>query len=807
VLLPLLTRSGVWDPYEVDSADYARRIAIHVFGASDLALEGAQNAMPTLGDLRMGELPFTSMALSFKVFGLSDWAGRLPLALWAFAGVMSLYLFLSRLVSPRTGLYAALVILTTPLYFVQARTMLGDAVTMAALAMSFTGLNGALLDSSSRARMGWLVWGVLGLVAGYLCRGMLIGVASPCLSAGVAFFVARRLMSPRVETASRATALSLLGVGLLTTAVGTFVLLALTSDPLPLVRLLGAAGLPEPSKEATFDLVIRQLGHAMFPWSALLPFALGRMFAVPVGAVDDERGRAAALRIALLLGLGTCWGAYTLMVPFAGNLPFGGCTLFAAMVAIAVTDLERGAAPSRLVAFGTALLVAVLYRDFVRAPERGLAPFVVSEPAFPQSFVPDATSLLSASALVFAIFVGLSWYEVTPSRAPAGVVAWARAGSARYAQVLRELAEVFQGNLLFALVVLEAGLVGLALMLYFGGRFGWTPVAQMPRNMAGIGVNAWWALPIALATLVPMLVVVRDAFRWGLSWARLPRGSATVIGGVLAGAMLCFGYYPALASQLSPREVFEAYGTLAKPDAPLALLGVGERGASYYHRGRVQTPNNPASAVVWLDAEEEERRWLIATAHDLPKVNSLWRARHGRNVPVLDARSSQILLLSNRLEQGETSQSWLDRLVLAAPVVPERPLDIRFREQLQCVGWEVTDEEGQLVDRVIPQRPYTLSFYFRVLGRISTDWRIFVHVDGQKRRHNADHDPLEGRYPMRLWLPGDFIRDSYEVTLEPNFTPGQYGVYFGFYSGKSRFAVSKGPHDDNRVRAGVLRVR
>lgn len=807
VLLPMLSRSGVWDPYELDSADYARRIAIHAFGASDLALEGAHNGMPTLSDLRMGELPFTSMALSFRLFGLADWAGRLPLALWAFVGVMSLYLFLARLVSPRTGLYATLILLTTPLFFVQARTMLGDVVTMAALTMSFTGLNGALWDRHAGARWAWLVWGALGLVAGYLCRGALIGVAAPCLSSGAAFFVARRLAADDTMAPRRATALSYLGLGLLTAALGGITLYVLTTEPNHLVRVVGTTLLPERPREGTFDLVVRQLGHAMFPWSALLPFAIGRLFVPPAGDAGDARSRDAAVRVALLLGLGTCWAAYTLMVPHAGNLAFGGCALCAAVVAVSVTDLERGAHASPLAALGTVLLVVVLYRDFARAPDVGLAPFVVADPSFPESFVGDATSLLWASTLVFAGFVGLAWYEKTPAHPPKSFGAWARAGLARYRDVFRELADVWQGNLLFAFVVVEAGLVGLALMLYFGGRFGWAPVAQMPRNLAGPGVNAWWALPIVLATGVPIVVVVRDAFRWGLAWARLPRASATVIGGVLAGAMLSFGYYPALASQLSPREVFEAYGTLAERDAPLALLGVGERGAAYYHRGTVQTPNDPASAVVWMGPPTDERRWLIATSDDLPRVNSLFRARHGRNVPVLDARSSQILLLSNRLEPGEVSQSWLDRMVLDQPMVPERALHVRFRDQLECLGWEITDEDGQPVDRVLPQQPYTVSFYFRVLAHIPTNWRIFVHVDGHKRRHNADHDPLEGRYPMRLWQPGDFVRDSHVINLEPNFTPGSYGVYFGFYSGKTRFAVTEGTHDDNRVRAGVLRVR
>jgi hypothetical protein len=75
VLFPALAWSGIWDPYELDAADLARRIAVRLFGAQGLTMPGALNSLPTLTDLRMGELPFTSMALGFKLFGLHDLTG------------------------------------------------------------------------------------------------------------------------------------------------------------------------------------------------------------------------------------------------------------------------------------------------------------------------------------------------------------------------------------------------------------------------------------------------------------------------------------------------------------------------------------------------------------------------------------------------------------------------------------------------------------------------------------------------------------------------------------------------------------
>src|SRR3984957_11241806 len=42
-VLPPLTKSGLWDPYELNVADLGRRIALNLFGADSLSLDGAEN--------------------------------------------------------------------------------------------------------------------------------------------------------------------------------------------------------------------------------------------------------------------------------------------------------------------------------------------------------------------------------------------------------------------------------------------------------------------------------------------------------------------------------------------------------------------------------------------------------------------------------------------------------------------------------------------------------------------------------------------------------------------------------------------
>ena len=822
VLFSTLRKSGIWDPYELDAADLSRRIAIHVFHAESLVLPDGVNQMPTLSDLRMGELPFTSMAFGFKLLGLADWSGRLPLAIWAFVGVVALHELLVRLSGRRAALYGAVALATTPLYFMQARTMLGDIVTMSSLSLAFAGLVGALFDRARGVRDGveveiggtrtwlvkgaWLVVGALGIVAGYMSRGLLIGVAVPALAAGLAWLVLELggLSAGRSRVEHAIGALSLV-LGLVALGLG-IQLLVRTSPDSPLPRALAVALSRKATVDATFDRTIRHIGHALFPWSAFVPFAIGRLFRAPVELDGPTRRREVGLRVALLVGAAVAYAVYAALTPHVVFLPWSGVALLAGVVGLAVADFDRGAPPSRALALGVALLAFVLYRDMVLEPGRMFSVFEVDKPSFPKSFEETSKSLVRLSAVAFAALVAIAWFEGRADK-PGSVSTWMDGLVDDYRRVGKELATVWNGNLFFGAVVIEAALVGLGAMLFLGTRLGWASVLKLPRNFIDAGLNLWWAVPLLLALAPLSLATLRDGFRAALGLTRLPRGAGVLLAALAAGAVLSFGYYPALAAQLSPKEVFDAYARLQQPGEPLGLLGVRARSIAYYHEGgEVAQFNDPFEAFAWL-TEGKDRRWLIVRAEELPRLNSLHRKHAGSNLPVLDARSSQILLVSSDLG-GQRNENPLGAFVLDEPPPPDLHLvDAAFEDQLDVIGWEVLDGAGQVVDSVVPQRKYHMRFYYRVVKPITGTWKSFLHIDGFQRRYNGDHAVLDGKYAMNLWQPNDIVVDDYVFELEPNFTPGDYTVYFGFFSGDTRFRVARGPNHENRVIGGALRVR
>ncbi len=455
-LFGLLSASGIWDPYELRVADLSRRIALNLLGAKALALEGGVNSVPTLGELARGQLPFTSVALGFRLFGLHEWAGRLPLALWGLLGALSTYALVSRLVDRVAAAFSVLALVTMPLYFLHARTMLGDIVTMAAMALAVAGLGIAAFDSesSTKKRLLAIALAFVGLGAGFVSRGALVGVAVPALGVGMAWLLMRQFSGASNDPLRLGVGLGALGVGLVALGLGVRALLRAPSDPTQFSLLLGSAVVTV-RQLPTFEEVIHQLGHALFPWSAVIPFAVGRLFRPPHGVSGQKAERETALRVTLLMTSALAFGAYTLLSPTVGVLPFGAVFALAAICGVGLRDFERGAPGSRVLAMGVAALAVLFYYDFKNFPEKGLSAFVVDDARFPDSFKQPGDRFLKIGTLGFIAIFFASFMEQTKPDAD-------RFKKDEYTRWPKTLRTLWTGNLWFLFLVAEAALAGYA---------------------------------------------------------------------------------------------------------------------------------------------------------------------------------------------------------------------------------------------------------------------------------------------------------------------------------------------------------
>lgn len=793
VLLPI-SWSGLWAPYELEIADFSRRIAVALHGAESLSVPGADNTVPILSELGKGQLPFSSVAIGFQLFGLFDWAGRLPLALWAVAGVAATFFLVSRLADRVAAAYAAVALSTMPLYFLQARTMLGDGVTLAAVALAATGSILSVFRRSERraARVGWALLAIVGLLAGFGARGVLLGVAVPTLGVGLAWVIWRLGGYPAPSRGNDVAGGLNLGVGLVALAAGVWVLLG--GSPDLYLEVLGAK-LDLPPKLPTHDAVLHQLGFGLFPWSVVAPLAL----ALPLSR-DGSSEPQAALRLCLVSLVVVAMALQGLCAPFIGVLPFTGTFAVAAAIGVLFREAEAPEVRTRLLALTAAALLIVLLSDLRNTPGQALLAFAVPDAAFPESFTHQAKDWMKYGSLGCLVVLSLALGDLPQDKGTLGPL-----GSASQRWLAR-VRDAHGGRLRLAIVGLLLALGVLALLGRLAARVPLPlPTALTQRatllTMAFVGVSALVLGP-------PSLLLARDALGAFFRWLPFPRARLGMLALSGFGLALSLGYYPALAGHLSPRNVYESFRERAKPGEPLAVLGQAARVAPYYAGTAVHTPKSARAGLDFLLEAPGERRWLLFGAKDLGTLNQLYRQKvtPPQNVPILDALSSEVMLASNLLLAGEHDQNPLSGWIGTERPTPARPLDIDLNGQLRCLGWALTERDGTPVEEAHTGRPYDFRIYYEVLAPVTGNWKTFIHIDGNRRRFNGDHDTLAGKYPFRLWQKGDFMMDVYPFELEPHFGGSTYDVYFGLFSGDKRMSVKHGNHSDNRIVAGRLVV-
>lgn len=806
--------AGIWEPRELEAAELSRRIAARVLGASWLALPDDPASAPSLGDLRSGELPFVAIAAAFRFLGLHPWAGRLAMVAFAIAGLVAVWSVVARFAGPRAAALAATVLATTPLYAAHARTMLGDAAVMGAFAIAFAGLSGLALEPRTKTALRWVPVAITGLVAGFLARGLLFGVAVPLVSVSLGALLLVPVLGR--ESAQRRVIVGSLGLALGVACVVAFAqqALALRAMGAGVVTRVTAVAFEAPESGATFETVARRLGHALFPWSALAPLALARALATPPSARSplDARGLAASgLRLVVVLAVGVAIAASTLASPFVVDPPFVGVAAFAAAVALAFDDLAEGARPSFVVALATLCSVGILGVDLVRDPARVLAPLGAGAGAFPESLVRREKLWIAAIACGVGVgaVIAASVGAVDRVPRPARVILTSRIADGR--RLVRAVATAWNGNLAFLFVVIEAALVGLAAMVWVGRALDWSSIVRLPELYQHAFVHLFWMAPVGLAVGIGVPTLGADLLR---SSARRLRASPPMLGAGLA-ALSAFafvvGFHPTLAAQLSPREALEAFSSLHSRGEPLGLLGMSPRLVAYHGGGEVHAFERPAAAFGWLAGDDRAdangpRRWLVVPDRELAGLNVLHRERFGRNLPIADASSSRALLAVSDLG-GLPQRSPLRDVVLDEVPRPARETQVRFGDELELLGWDVRDASGDPADAVATRSHFEARFYVRVIGPVDPSFGPFLHVDRGKLRFNGDSTFVDRGYGPSRWLVGDVVVLVCDVFLEANFPNGEAEVYFGFFSGGTRMKVSEGAASLDRAKLGKLRVR
>ncbi|HJL34097.1 MAG TPA: hypothetical protein RMG95_00215, partial [Polyangiaceae bacterium LLY-WYZ-15_(1-7)] len=644
----------------------------------------------------------------------------------------------------------------------------------------------------------WITGLVASVLLAVVAAGALQGALPPL--AAVALVLLLRGVVPR-DPARR------MGGGaviVLAAGVTLFVVRAVVADAAGYSAWLGGA--PRGGDPPTFDAALELVFHAFAPWSALVLVALVRMLAPPPsaevptdgpdeGAEDGAKGEAARLRmrrralgdarLSLVLWAALGYGALTVYTARYGPGTFLPLVALAAAVAVLLRDVElseRAWWPEAVIGI---LFVGLIVRDFGLYPASPIHALPLEGLETPEVFDPRKGWAIVMG--LFGVAIGLALGSA-PTGEPPDLRApyrwlrdqWVRGGAQRTWLILASL------------VVGGAGAFG-AVCWVAGDSL---PLASIAIRVGKKLVLLPVVIPVAVAAVPLAFQVVRRMGHF--------RMVPVLLAGAVVGGWAAHGYIPQLSSHFSPREVYDSYNELHGEGEPLAEYRVSGRAAAYYAEGETRDLESQSELLAYL--AEEGRRWAVIPADELASVNRAYRQDAGEHLFVADARSARVLLVTNRPIEGRENQNFIAGAVLDEEPNPEHRVGGLFDERIELIGYDLETPQPGYVGA---GQSFTVTWYWRARQRVPGSYKIFLHIDGQGNRMNGDHDPVEGRYPVRLWDQGDIVVDRQTLTVPANYRPGRYTFFIGFYAGSNRLAVTPEDMDDgdDRLRAGHVVVR
>ncbi len=159
---------GLWEPDEARYAEIAREM-----------LQSGNLIVPHLNYVAYVEKPpllYWLTTLSFWIFGVSEFAARIPVALSAVSGILATYFFALRAFGRRHAILAAAILATTPLYAVMAQVLTTDMTLTALVTIATFAL---YLHWREGGRWCWIAYVAMGLAV--MTKGP-VGAALPILS-------------------------------------------------------------------------------------------------------------------------------------------------------------------------------------------------------------------------------------------------------------------------------------------------------------------------------------------------------------------------------------------------------------------------------------------------------------------------------------------------------------------------------------------------------------------------------------------------------------------------------------------------
>jgi len=180
-----------------------------------------------------------------------------------------------------------------------------------------------------------------------------------------------------------------------------------------------------------------------------------------------------------------------------------------------------------------------------------------------------------------------------------------------------------------------------------------------------------------------------------------------------------------------------------------------------------------------------------------------------RNLAIRLAVVPMVFVLGACVEQEPDKPSADDLTVakqnlLSSPPAPRYAVNADLDGKVVFLGLDVDPLPAE------GGKDLKLTQYWKVISPPGDGWKTFTHVEGPNKQSyvNADHTPIQGKYPVGSWKAGDIIRDIHSVKLPDAWSYPVVEVYVGLWRGSTRMPIKSGAHDnEGRVLAASIPVR
>jgi len=167
---------------------------------------------------------------------------------------------------------------------------------------------------------------------------------------------------------------------------------------------------------------------------------------------------------------------------------------------------------------------------------------------------------------------------------------------------------------------------------------------------------------------------------------------------------------------------------------------------------------------------------VVRDWHDLALPPDLPSGRYTIEVMTLSQEATPYAAPGQPVSLGSVEVRGRPRLF--APPQVQHPVRVLLGDSIALVGYDLSQDSSK------PGGSLQLTLYWQALDKVSQSYTVFTHLLGPDGQVHGGHDgvPDDGQYPTDSWLPGEYVVDSHQLTVDANApTSGDYTIEVGMY--------------------------